>query len=67
MGGTSHQQDPFQLLRYLAGDRHIYDWQCFQGSLEGNDLVYIENSAYIRCWSGFLKVAQSAWWTRMWT
>jgi hypothetical protein len=60
------QQDPFDLVCRLAGDQHISDWSCFEKEESGN-ITFKNSVEFNNFWSGFLKVAESVWWTRMWT
>lgn len=67
-GVLNHQaenQDPFKIVRSLANDEHIREWDCFQK--DGDGLVYQSSHAFETSWSGFCTIAKSTWWTRMWT
>lgn len=66
MEAMSDQHDPFDLVRHLAEDQHIRDWPCFEKGEEGQ-ITFQETVAFKQFWSGFLRFAESAWWTRMWT
>jgi hypothetical protein len=61
------QQDPFHLMRSMAEDRHIGDWPCFRHNVVGEEMEFEGKTAFDSYWAGFIKVAQSTWWTRMWT
>lgn len=64
---TTENQNPFEIVRSLADDEHMRDWACFQKDNEGLNQTYTKSAAFDRVWKGFLIIAQSAWWTRMWT
>jgi hypothetical protein len=59
------ESNPFQLVQSLARNQHISDWPGFK-SKEGS-LTFQDTKDFKSFWSGFLKIAESAWWTRMWT
>lgn len=61
------RQDPFELVRSLAKDEHILVWRCFQKDETELNSTYKVSARFDAAWKGFVSVAQSAWWTRMWT
>ncbi|KAH7377810.1 heterokaryon incompatibility protein-domain-containing protein [Pyrenochaeta sp. MPI-SDFR-AT-0127] len=67
MDEPAKQQDPFNLIRHLAEDRHIYEWPCFKVLSQEKKVQFEENKIFNDLWEGFVTVAQSAWWSRMWT
>ncbi|CAO2657108.1 Nn.00g032340.m01.CDS01 [Neocucurbitaria sp. VM-36] len=67
MDEPDQQADPFELIRHLAEDRHIHEWPCFNADGQQGGFVYRESKAFNGMWEEFLTVAQSTWWSRMWT
>ena len=63
----AEKQDPFEIVRFLANDEHISDWQCFSDGGSGLHPVYRASAAFEASWAGFRTIAKSTWWTRMWT
>jgi hypothetical protein len=63
---SSAPMNPFELIRRLAEDQHIRNWSCFEKDANGK-ITFIETAAFKDLWSGFLRIAESVWWTRMWT
>jgi hypothetical protein len=63
---SSAPMNPFDLIRHLAEDEHVHTWSCFKKDANGN-ITYRETGAFKESWYGFLKIAKSVWWTRMWT
>lgn len=61
------RQDPFDLVRSLARDEHMLHWKCFRKDEKGLKFRYNANPAFDTAWKGFVNIARSAWWTRMWT
>lgn len=61
----AEKEDPFAIVRSLAKDEHISDWDCVREDDDG--LIYDTNAAFEASWSGFRAIARSTWWTRMWT
>lgn len=61
----AEKKDQFGIVRSLAKDGHISDWECFRE--DDGELVYGTNAAFEASWSGFRTIAKSTWWTRMWT
>lgn len=64
--GTAEQRDPFELVRQLAENRHIHDLPFFKKDQQGL-MMFAKPSAFEDSWVGFLRIVESAWWTRMWT
>lgn len=67
MDEPAKRQNPFDLIRHLAKDRHIHELPCFSTSGEDGRVVFEENKTFDGLWAGFLTVAESKWWSRMWT
>jgi hypothetical protein len=67
--GNSGTVDPFELIRNLANDQHIYEWPCFRTENDcGRDTtVYEVNDKWTEIREAFLAVMESPWWSRMWT
>lgn len=63
----SEQHDPFGLIRHLAEDGHIHDWPCFDKSGEEGHVSFKDTESFRNFWTGFLTVAKSVWWSRVWT
>lgn len=64
---TPADRDLFEIVRSLARDDHFSDWACFQKDEKGLHPTYKASAGFDRAWKGFNDIAQSAWWTRMWT
>jgi hypothetical protein len=60
------QHNPFDLVCHLAENRHISEWSCFKAE-ESSNITFNNSVEFKSSWSGFLKVAESIWWKRMWT
>lgn len=61
--------DPFEIVHHLADDRHITEWPCFiTQSDHGRDMiVYETNDRFNIIIAAFKAVAESSWWSRIWT
>ena len=51
--------DPFKIVRSLAKDEHVSDWDCFRKDAGG--LIYDTNAAFEASWLGFRTIAKSTW------
>lgn len=62
------QHDPFELIRNMSSGQHMHDWPCFIKPRDDEDfLIYRQTETFDCLWDGLCKIAQCAWWTRMWT
>ncbi|CAI9637473.1 unnamed protein product [Alternaria burnsii] len=61
--------DPFEIVYHLADDRHITEWPCFvtQSDSGQDTIVYETNDRFDIIIEAFKAVAESSWWSRMWT
>lgn len=60
-------EDPFALIHHFADDKHIHELSCFEQKTDSTAHPFREDPSFGRMWDGFLKVAQSSWWSRVWT
>jgi hypothetical protein len=60
--------DPFELLRRFGANEHACEWPGFAARSEVDGTYTIrDGNALELLWEKHLRVANSAWWTRVWT
>jgi hypothetical protein len=60
-------KDPFALIHHFADNKHIHELSCFEQKTDSTAHPFREDPSFGRMWDGFLKVAQSPWWSPVWT
>jgi hypothetical protein len=63
---TDQEHDPFALLLHYSLDGHLWELPGFHGSVDQGIVFFENHPEFEKIWSGFLRIANSTWWQRMW-
>ncbi|KAF4634543.1 hypothetical protein G7Y89_g3566 [Cudoniella acicularis] len=69
---NQRDKDPFEIFHHFASDKHLYELPGFRYNNDTKCYEFtssppINSQFHNQFWTGFHKVTQSPWWTRLWT